>query len=336
VDALLYSTPVSQHYLTFLENDETVTIRFGDGVNGAIPGSGSVILVRYIKSSGLSGNIYAASKVTTLNSTVYDELGVVVENISVSNTDTFLGGDDAESTEEIKYEAPRVFATGDRFVTRSDFVAGLENYAGIATANAWGENEEANPSYTMFNRVKLVVILQNWVLPGDSFKDTITSFLYTKALCTVKYEFVDPDIIEVVPILTVKAVRGFSLSQVQSDIGSALEDQFDLGTTTDLGQAKYLSDLTTVVDGVAGVAYHHMILEAYQEMVAGFTSFYAYGEIIYAVPVLEGSVRVFFNDIQIAVDDGAGHFTDTHSVYTVNHGGAAGIDYESGAIGLNP
>lgn len=336
VSSFLTSDTTSTHYTITLESDDSVTVTFGDGVNGAVPALGSTILLRYIKSSGVNGNIYAAGSITTINDSIYDEDGTEITNASVTNTDSFLGGDDAESTAEIAYEAPRVFATGDRAITREDYIAIMENYAGVATANAWGENEESAPNYDMFNRVKLVVILQQWELPGATFKTALSAYLYTKSMMTVKYEYVEPEIIEVIPVMDVKANAGYTLSQVQSDIEAALEDEFELGVTTDLGEDKYHSDLVKVVDTLVDVSHHSMVLEIYQEMVAGYTSFFDYGENLYATDVLAGSVRVFFNDTQIAVDDGAGKFTDLASGYTVNSGGDAGIDYESGLIGLNP
>ena len=336
VTSFLLSDVTATNYTVTLESDDFVTIRFGDGINGAVPVVGVTILIRYIRTLGVSGNIYSAGSVTTINDSIYDEDGDEITDISVTNTDSFLGGDSAESTAEIAYEAPRVFATGDRAITRDDYIAILENYAGVATANAWGENEETAPNYDMFNCVKLVVILQEWELPGDTLKTTLSEYLYTKSMMTVKYEFVVPEIVEIIPVLDVKVNAGNTLSQIQSNIEVAFEDEFELGITTDLGQSKYLSDLIRVIDTLAGVAYHSMELEIYQEMTAGYTSFFDYGETLYITDVLAGSVRVFFNDTQIAVDDGSGLFTDIVSGYTVNNVGAAGIDYESGLIGLNP
>ena len=63
-------------------------------------------------------------------------------------TPVTIGGVDEQSVEEIKYLAPRVFNTGDRFVTKEDHITGLRAYPGVAAANAWGEAELESPTLT--------------------------------------------------------------------------------------------------------------------------------------------------------------------------------------------
>ena len=169
VDTFLSSSSSSKHYRLTTEMDETLTVTFGDGVFGMIPPEGAAIAVNFVKSDGLAGNVYESDKIVQINDTIYDAGGVnpstgvyqepaALTSVSVTNAaagtdedddDLFLGGDDAESIEEIRDEAPRVFATGDRAVTRTDFITLIENYAGVADANVWGENEEDSPDYDL-------------------------------------------------------------------------------------------------------------------------------------------------------------------------------------------
>ena len=337
VSTFLSSQSDSEEYKLRTELDETVTVIFGDGVRGKIPPNTNTILIRYVKSDGVDGNVYQTGSVDTINTTIYDEDGAVVNTISVTNTDTLLGGDDAEDIEEIKYEAPRVFSTGDRAVTKDDYIAILENYAGVANANAWGENEENPPNYDMFNRVKLVILLQNWALPGTTFKEDLSEFLYEKAQLTVKYEYIDAVILDVIPVLDVKANTGYTLSTVTDNIEEALGQQFILGTTTRLGTPKRLSDLIYVVDDLAGVSYHHMVLEIRKLLVNPWDSYYTWGEYLDAIPVLPTSVRLFIGSDQVAVDDGNpdssgnGHFIDQSSIYTIS----GIVNYASGYVGID-
>lgn len=166
VDSFIDSVASSTHYVLRPELDDTISIIFGDGVFGKIPGNGEEVQIKYIKSDGLAGNVYALGLITTCNSTIFDSDENIID-VTVSNTTTFIGGDDAETTEEIRTEAPKVFATGDRAVIRADFVSIINNYAGVADSNAWGENEENPPEYIMYNQVKLCVLLQNWAILED-------------------------------------------------------------------------------------------------------------------------------------------------------------------------
>jgi len=330
VTSFVSSVNTSKHYKIRCELDDTITIIFGDNVFGMAPADGSVIDLKYIKSEGLDGCVYELDKVTTLNSTIYDEDGDAVENVSVTNSDTFLGGDDAEDIEEIRSEAPQVFQTGDRAVTKSDFSAIINNYAGVATSNVWGENDVTNPDYDMFNTVRICILLQDWAHPSITFKSELSDYLYTLSMITVKYEFVTAEIIYIIPTLDIKVVSGNSLSDIQSNVESALEDDFVIGDTAILGTSKRISDLVSIVDAVEGVSYHHMVLEIREELSFGYDSYYEYGDMLDMLSIKTSSVRVFIDDTLIATDDGAGGFT-AEVGYTVT----GEIDYTTGYIGVN-
>lgn len=332
-NSTLLSGSSDKIYKIMAEFDDTVSIQFGDGSRGMIPPAGSLIFIRYVQTLGIDGNVYASSSINTVVSSVYDELGVLVNNVSVTNTEAVLGGDAEETTESIRTLAPKVFATGDRCVTRDDYIAVLESYAGIGNANAWGENEEDPPNYDMFNRVRLAIILQEWQVPSNSFKTTLGEYLRTKAQLTVKYEFITPVQLLVIPVLDLKAFQGNTLSQVQADIISAIGDQFSLGTTTRIGMNKYLSDLVSIVNAIQGVSYHHLYFQIYKDLVHNYQSPDQFGETLDALPVLPGSLQVYVGDTLAAVDDGANHLISMNSLYTFTP--ASGINYVTGHVGVS-
>ena len=331
VTSFIASTGSDQHYQLLSELDGTLRVLFGDDQFGDAPDDGDTILFRYIRSDGGDGNVYELDRITAIVDTIFNEDSEQVGNISVTNSDLFLGGDDEEDIEEIRFEAPRVFATGDRAVTRSDYIAILENLAGVANANVWGENEEDPPNSELFNRVKLVVILQNWQLPSDSFKQTITDALFDKSMITVRYSFVDAEFIQVIPVIDIVALSGQTLSQVQSDVESALDGLFTLGTTTRLGTNKYLSDVIAVLEAVTGVDHFTMYFDIRKVLIEAFDSFGEWGEILDLYPIKPETARVFVNDTQVATDDGAGGWTSETSAYTVT----GSIDYTTGLVHVN-
>lgn len=332
VDSFINSTAASTHYMIRPNLDDTITIVFGDNVFGQAPNVSETVSITYVRSAGLSGNVYELDKITTLNDTIFDEDSVSVA-VAVTNTTVFLGGDDAQDTEEIRYEAPKVFATGDRAVTKADFTAILEDYAGVANANAWGENEENPPNYNMFNQVKLVVLLQNWVLPDLAFQAVLSDYLYTKSLMTVRYSYVDPDILEVTPVMTIKATRGSTLSYIQSLIDSTLASQFTLGTTTRLGTSKRISDIVASIESVPGVSYSHTTLRVRKELVWQYSIANRWGITMTALPVLPGTVELWVDSTQIGVDNGAGGWTQLDVPTLVG-----AVNYTTGLInvGITP
>lgn len=332
-NSMLLSGSSDKVYKIQTEFDDTVSIQFGDGIRGMIPPASSTIFIRYIQTLGLSGNVYASTMINTIVSTLYDEDGAVVTGVSVTNGEALLGGDDEETAESIRTLAPKVFATGDRCVTREDYIAVLEDYPSVANANAWGENEVSPPNYDLFNTVRLAVILQEWQSPSNAFKTTLGTYLRTKAQLTVKYEFVSPTQILVIPVLDVKVIQGNTLSQVQSDIISAINAQFALGTTTRLGSNKYLSDLIAVVNAISGVSYHHLYFHIFKDLVHDYESPDQFGTTLDMLPVLSGSLEVYVGTELVAVDDGSNHLTSMNSLYTFTP--TSGINYTSGHVGVS-
>jgi hypothetical protein len=311
--------------------DDTINILFGDNVFGKAPESSQLVNLRYVRSDGLAGNIYNAGVITTLNSTLYDEDAVAVTGVTVNNPTIVIGGDDAETIDEIRYEAPRVFATGDRAITKGDFTAILENYPGIANVNVWGEAEETPPNYNMFNRVKLAILLQNWGFTNTELQDQLTEFLYTKSCVTVKYEYVDPTIVEIIPTLDLYVVRGNSLSGTESAVDTTMQGMFTLGTTTRIGTSKRYSDIVRSIDETAGVDYHYLTLKAYQVLIPNLSSTADYGAFLSLLDVIPGSLEIYDDDVKIGIDDGIGGLTAIISGYTI--GGS--INYTTGYVEID-
>jgi hypothetical protein len=322
-----------QYYRLKQETNDTISLLFGDGIRGKIPPVGSTVFIRYIKTLGLAGNIYSTAQVIILGSKIFDELGTDVSTyVTVTNGDALLGGDEAETTEDVRYLAPKVWKTGDRAVTREDYIAILEAYPGVANANAWGENEVANPDALMMNKVMLSILLQAWALPSTTYKATLGTYLETKAMLTVKYEFVDPVIVDVIAVLDAKVIQGNTLSQIQADIISELGAEFTLGTTTRLGQSKYLSDLVQLVNTLEGVYYHHMVLELYQDLIYLYQSPDQFGGVLSCVPIKPSTFKLYVGTLLVATDDGAGLLTSVASGYAFS--GTSGLNYTNGHVGI--
>src|SRR5690606_5037072 len=98
--ASLFAADSQAHsYETSVDDAQVTTIRFGDGVEGArLPTGTSNVRVQYRKGTGLAGNV-AAGQLTTL---LTRPLGVS----EVSNPEPATGGDDPESLDRARENAP--------------------------------------------------------------------------------------------------------------------------------------------------------------------------------------------------------------------------------------
>lgn len=313
VNSFSDSVNTSMHYILRTELNQTVTVVFGDGAFGKLPSDGDVITVTYIQSAGVAGNVYSTGLITTINDTIQDSTGTI-KAVAVTNSSTFLGGDDAETIEDIRSNAPDVFATGQRAVTKNDFKAILKNFPGVADAIVFGENEVTPPNYDMYNQVQICAILQDWIVPDVTFQSILTNYLYSQSLITVRYSYLDPTIIYITPTLKVTLVPGASLTYTQSLIAAAVGSQFLLGTTTLLGQNKYQSDVIRVIEETIGVNHCHVLLKIQKDLALTIPATYTCNMELF--DVVRGKVELWLVDAggggttQIGVDNGSGGWTN--------------------------
>jgi len=123
--------PVGQENVYTLTelNSETYQILFGNGSKGNIPPKFSQIVLNYFISSGSKGN-----GVTTISGI---NINPSVRIASITAISISSGGEDGETTEHIRYFAPRVSRTNDRLVNKIDVDSFVNAYPGIAKAKTF-------------------------------------------------------------------------------------------------------------------------------------------------------------------------------------------------------
>lgn len=130
--------PNDQVYTSSLDEDDIVTVSFGDGVSGSIPTLYSEIRAKYTVGGGNEGNVDAG----ILNTLSYipglseSQLTALQADISVTNTETAFAGTDPESTEQVRTAAPLSLRANNRAVTLQDFGTLALSVTGIGKANA--------------------------------------------------------------------------------------------------------------------------------------------------------------------------------------------------------
>lgn len=107
-------------------NDEPSTVRFGDGIAGNIPATGSSIVVTYVASRGKAGQVQLGTITEVRNPLVvaFTEIPLVVNNPEGS-----VGGDDRETLASAKAYAPKVWKSRQVAVTGEDYEALAGSYA---------------------------------------------------------------------------------------------------------------------------------------------------------------------------------------------------------------
>lgn len=338
IQSLLQADGSTKVYRLTPQVNGSLAMEFGDGVFGAVPALGDSITIRYLKTDGAAGNVFVDKGAITEIYQMGDG-SEVPGNISVDNGLTvpdntgnyqgyFTGGSAEESDESIRANVPRVFKTGDRAITREDFLALLrgfatrqraseaETLAGVQSVDVWGEREESPiaPLPTAANKVFISALLDRFEAPSQAWKDSMIRYLYNQSVVTVLYEWRDPRIVLVAPRLRVRITRNYRLESVAAQIREALEAQFVLGKTTELGLAHRLSDLYAVVENVPGVDYVRLDLQAKHILTLDSSgayvtstvdqSFNGHGSLL--TPWVPEEIRLTVNGQLVAKDDGDG------------------------------
>lgn len=133
--------PSDTVYTVFLNEDDSVTINFGDGVSGAIPTAYSEIRAQYTVGGGTIGNVSA----DTVNTFYYVaglsevQLNALQGSVTLTNQATAIGGSDPESNDQIRIAAPASIRSGNRAVSLKDFADIALSVSGVGKANATAE-----------------------------------------------------------------------------------------------------------------------------------------------------------------------------------------------------
>jgi hypothetical protein len=121
--------PSERVYEIRVDDDARASVLFGDGIEGArLPSGDHNVRATYRKGLGLAGNV-AAGKITNLLSR---PLGVT----GASNPSPATGGQDPETTDQARSNAPLTVLTLERAVSIRDYRDFARAFAGVAKAHA--------------------------------------------------------------------------------------------------------------------------------------------------------------------------------------------------------
>jgi hypothetical protein len=133
VPDLLHDGPFNVDFVAETTNDERANIRFGDGVNGRAPGTGSFVRAHYRIGVGRSGNVGAE----TLRHLLLPPGGAAPPITKLRNPLQATGGRDRETNDQVKVRAPVAFRSPQmRAVTAADYAEIAKRVPGVSGAVA--------------------------------------------------------------------------------------------------------------------------------------------------------------------------------------------------------
>lgn len=193
-DNIVYIDGTSQIYFIDEVEDGKYEVFFGDDTLGKALDNGNLIYFDYLISSGKAANeVQTVSYFSTI-------AGVISATFSTDAPS--YGGDDRETIDRIKFNAPKSYSAQNRAVTAEDYSSILLNEPNVGSVMVWGGEDNDPPYYgKVFIAIKPKV---GEILTQTEKTNLIEYVLGPKKVLTISNEIVDPDYIYLVLDVTVK------------------------------------------------------------------------------------------------------------------------------------
>jgi hypothetical protein len=168
---------------------------FGDGVLGVAVESGNLITVEYLTTDGAASNGIAKINSNNTNSDF--------KITEIKTVNKVYGGSDKETTDSIKFYAPRTFEGQNRAVTVRDYKTIIPKiYTQSSSVNVWGGEDNEPPQ---FGRVFISIKPNDGSYLTDFEKTSIQNKLKTDySILTILPEIIDPNYTKLIVTTNVK------------------------------------------------------------------------------------------------------------------------------------
>lgn len=240
--------------------DQEAIFRFGDGITGVIPKSGSVISVTYRVGGGRRGRI-GTGIIDQLKSIMPDAPANTPTSIRFRNIAPSVGGIDAETIQQAKARAPKDYALQRSIVTATDYAQVAQSF----THPYYGSVSKALATVRTSlnaNLVELYVLARGVdeqpALPSLGLKQGLATFISTLNVLTDQVSILDGSIKSVDVELIVVMVRNADATIIKDKVENAITNYFDVDNWQ-LGQPLYVSNLIEQIKSIDGISYVDLV-----------------------------------------------------------------------------
>ncbi len=246
---LLASDRFATEFVAEMDNQGRANLRFGDGVYGRRPTTGTVLTARYRVGNGQRGNIGADA----LYHVVTTDDGVK----AVRNPLPAQGGADPEALEEVRLYAPQAFRTQERAVTEAD-------YAEVARRHPEVQKAVATRRWTGSWHTMFLTVDRKGGRPVDAdFEAELRAFLERFRLAGQDLEIDGPRFVALDIAFTVCVEPGYFRSRVKEALLETFSNRelpdgrrgFFHPDNFTFGQPVYLSRMIAAAMQVPGVRW---------------------------------------------------------------------------------
>lgn len=263
VEYIVFSDTDELAYQKDLNHDGTITLKFGNGVRGAIPSTTDTLYISYIQSRAEEGRT-GANTITFLKDRIYDVLGNSLDDtgvkVLVTNRESTAGGSGPLSDEEITLLAPGAIKAQDRAVTIKDFENLARTVNGVADAVAYDINNSPE-GFCLYHEVKVVIMPEIGTSVNSSLINRVYEFLQKRMIPPTNLQVLGPANrvldIDITVVRQTGAVEGGIEYSVIEAVKEYFNDRYGA-----IGESFNPNELIARVSSVQGVRYVERITPA--------------------------------------------------------------------------
>ena len=242
----------SQVFFLQPSDNNRYEIVFGNDIFGRKPQNFSIVTAEYIVNNGKDSN-----GISDLS--LVDDLGPInsgeVNNVTSTVVTNSADGAYQESIDDVKFRAPRFFATQQRAVASNDYSAlVLARFGGaLSDVNVYG-GQEVEPK--QYGKVLLSLKPASGTIAPDFLKNDVLNYLLDYIALPNRVVFVDPDFFYIHVISTVQLNTVTSLKSVSDIDALVTQDILDFGTNTlskfdnDFRYSKFVTSIDAVDENI--------------------------------------------------------------------------------------
>jgi len=221
--------------------DGLFEISFGDGVIGTALENGNLVRVEYLVTKKAAAN----------GASVFSSIDAIEGNtdLSITVNQNASGGDEKESTESIRRNAPLSYASQNRVVVPQDYDAVVrENFPNLDSIKVWGGEDNDPPKY---GKAFVSIKPKDALILTDEEKETvINDIIRPKSMLTVDTELVDPEFLFITLEVFFKfdpSLTNLTKTQLENKVVTAIET-FDEEQLRKFDRVLRYSQLLSVID----------------------------------------------------------------------------------------
>ena len=228
--------------------DQRYEILLGDGVLGKKLENNATIAVSYLITNGPASN---GVRSFVFSGVLVNENGVPPNSFTtdITSTTPSAGGEEIESTQKIKYTAPKAYGTQDRAVTAQDYEAIVRQvYPATSDIIIFGGEDQEPPQY---GKVFIVLKPKDATYLTSLTKSQIVSDLKKYVVASVEPQIVDPSVLYVE--LTSKiyyngGITNKTSSQIRDSVINAVQSYINVSDTEKFNGKFRYSKFVGVID----------------------------------------------------------------------------------------